>query len=518
MSRKMKRLFATISALILGAVVASGASPSRDSERAEVEKFNQFFALLKNYYIEEVESAPLIESAIRATLAELDPHSVYYSAQEMKSISESMDGEFVGVGIEYRIVNDTLRVVKTIAGAPAEMVGVKSNDRIISINGQSAVAIEHEDVPKLLKGRVGSRVEIGVLRYGVADTLRFNIKRDKIPIHTIDAAYKLNPTTGYIKVNRFGETTMKEFREAYRGLQGVQNLVVDLRSNGGGLLSQAVEMSNFFLPRGSLVVSTQGRGVESQMMSCTRNGEFVKGKVVVIIDQESASASEIVAGAIQDWDRGTVVGTRSFGKGLVQRQMALPDGSAVRITTAHYRTPSGRVIQRPYTNGKGADYYQSRTIECDSTQQYKTLRLGRTVYGGGGITPDVEIVGDTTALSDVYTKIIGIGAVRNYTMLMLDRERDDMLQSYPTFEDFDRDFSVTPTIIEGLVEHARIGGIDVSDVDFEALRRESELDIKALLARQLYSSDAFYRVLNAGNETLFSRIEELFLKKDINVE
>ncbi len=495
----------------------SFAAPSnrRDETRAELEKFNQFFALLKKYYVEQVEGAPLIESAIRATLKELDPHSIYYSAQEMKSITESMDGEFVGVGVEYRIVKDTVRVVSTIAGGPAEKVGLKSNDRIVSINGQSAVALEYEDVPRLLKGKSGSRVEIDVVRYGVAETLHFDIKRAKVPIPTLDVAYKLNPTTGYIKVNRFGETTMKEFQEAYKGLGRVENMVVDLRGNGGGLLSQAVEMANFFLPRGALVVSTQGRGARSQELSCTNNGKFLDGQVVVIIDQESASASEIVAGALQDWDRATIVGTRSFGKGLVQRQMELPDGSAVRVTIAQYRTPSGRAIQRPYTKGHSAEYYENRDAQSDTTQRYKTLRQGREVYGGGGITPDIEIARDTTQVSQVYEKIINSGALHSFVMSMLDRQRESLLVRYPTFEDFDFGFEVSAEHIAQMVECA---GMGVEGVDCDVLRGESTLDIKALLARQLYESDDFYRVLNGGEETLFLCIAELLEQRSEGVK
>ncbi|MFI3282474.1 MAG: S41 family peptidase [Rikenellaceae bacterium] len=509
----MKRLnFITLVWLFLLSIfVARGED---DKDREQLIKFNQFYSLLSKYYIDELESEQLIERAIRSVLGELDPHSVYYNAEDMKSIRESFEGEFSGVGIEFNVIDDTLRVVNTIVGAPAEKVGVMANDRIIRIDTTSIIGITQGEVPKRLRGEKGSRVDIDVIRHGYDEPLHFSIIRDNIPINTIDAAYKLNSESGYIRVNRFAETTMKEFREAYKGLGDVENLVVDLRGNGGGLLTQAVEMANFFLPKGLVVVTTQGD--ESREVRTTTNGEFLSGNVVIMIDGSSASASEIVAGAIQDWDRGVIVGKRSFGKGLVQRQYPLADGSAVRITTSRYLTPSGRAIQRPYTKGDNAGYYshpEDRADQNDSLK-FKTLRLGRDVYSGGGITPDIEIEGDTTKLSAIYTQFIRRGVVNKFTISYLDRNRKEIIRTYPTFELYNEAFDVTGEMVDSMVQIAKEQGIEVENIDTLELLQESRVYIKALIAQRLFSTSAFYEIINRKDLINFSRIEKLLKNWD----
>ncbi|MFR9603277.1 MAG: S41 family peptidase [Rikenellaceae bacterium] len=500
---------------LFGVLVSFGASNSKDENRTQLNKFNQFFSLLANYYIEDLDSPQLVESAIRSVLSELDPHSAYYTADEMASIKESFEGEFSGVGIEFNVMDDTLRVVNTIIGGPAEKVGVMANDRIVCIDTLNAIGISQSEVPKRLKGATGSRVDIDVVRAGESDLLHFSIIRDKIPINTVDAAYKLTPTSGYIKVNRFGETTMEEFYEAYNKLGEVESLVVDLRGNGGGLLSQAIEMAGFFLPKGSLVVTTEGDGTPTQTLRSTREGVFQSGKVVIMIDQSSASASEIVAGAIQDWDRGVVVGETSFGKGLVQRQFTLADESAVRITVSRYHTPSGRVIQRPYTKGQKEEYFKSgversgdEEVDCDAPI-FKTLKLGREVYGGGGITPDIEILGDTTKLSAEYAKLIRRGVLNKYTISYLDKNRTKLVNQYPTFESYASGFEVTQQMIGSLVKMATDEGLEFEKLDLQSLKSESEVYIKSLLAQRLYSTSSFYEIMNKSDTLTFSRIEKL---------
>ncbi len=513
----MKRLyiFGAVAICALTIFVVRGGT---DEDREQLRKFNQFYSLLSAYYIEDLDSEPLVESAIKSVLKELDPHSAYYDADEMKSINESFDGEFSGVGIEFSVIDDTLRVVNTIVGAPAEKVGVMANDRIIRIDTLSAIGITQAKVPKLLRGERGSRVDIDVLRAGEEGTLHFSIVRDNIPLNTIDAAYKLNPTTGYIRVNRFGDNTMSEFLDAYEGFGGIENMVLDLRGNGGGLLAQAVQMANFFLPKGALIVSTEG--IESQVMKGGVNGRFMKGNVVVMIDGSSASASEIVAGALQDWDRAVIIGEVSFGKGLVQRQFPLSDGSAVRITISKYLTPSGRAIQRPYTKGQRDDYYAHADQRAEHTDslKFKTLRQGREVYGGGGITPDIEILGDTTPLSSNYTQLIRRGVVNNFTIDYLDRLRLDLKSEYPTFEQFRDHYEVSSQMIESMIKSAGERGVELEDIDIEALLDESSTYIKALIAQRLFSTSSFYEIINLDDTIRFSRIESLLENWDEEIK
>ena len=345
----------------------------------QLRKLMQVYRYLDGLYVDEVEMGPLVESAIEGMLEELDPHSAYIGAEDMKGVQESFDGEFSGIGIEFNVLRDTVIVVNTIVGGPAERVGVMPNDRIVRIDTLDAVGFKQTDVPKHLRGKTGTRVEIDVVRHGEPAPLHFVIVRDKIPLNTVDAAYMAADGVGYIKVNRFGRTTMSEFREAFDKLGRPESLILDLRGNGGGLLEQAVEMAGFFLPRGALVVSTEGRAVPPMSLRNPHDGEAPDGPLAVLIDENSASASEIVAGAVQDWDRGVVVGRPSFGKGLVQRQIGLGDGSAVRITVARYHTPSGRVIQRPYEKGKRREYYLDHLRRYDDAVRGFARRRGAGV-------------------------------------------------------------------------------------------------------------------------------------------
>ena len=405
----MRRLFvilATLSVLPLAA--------QNEDDARQFQKLAQVFRYLSGLYVDEVEMKPVVEGAITGMLEELDPHSAYIGAEEMKGVQESFDGEFSGIGVEFNVLRDTVIVVNTIAGGPAERVGVRANDRIVRIDTLDVVGMSRTDVPKHLRGKTGTKVGIDVVRHGTPGRLHFVIVRDKIPLNTVDASYLAGEGIGYIKVNRFGRTTMDEFTEAYRKLGRPEGLILDLRGNGGGLLEQAIGMAGFFLPRGAVIVSTEGRAVPASSFRAQTNGEDLKGRLVVLIDESSASASEIVAGAVQDWDRGVVVGRPSFGKGLVQRQIGLSDGSAVRITVARYHTPSGRVIQRPYEKGKRREYYLDHLRRYDDAARdsldaaapaYRTLRTGRTVYGGGGIRPDILVEADTAGFSNYYGRL-----------------------------------------------------------------------------------------------------------------
>lgn len=520
----MKRLFY---GLLFLAAVAVAVPASAQSKRADdvmqLQKLNRFYGYLSKFYVDDVDMAPLVEKAIEGMLSELDPHSSYIPPEEMKGVMEQFDGEFSGIGIEFNVRRDTVFVVNTIAGAPAERVGVRPNDRIVTIDGENAVGLRRSDVPGKLRGKTGSKVRIGVARHGTDGVLEFDITRDKIPINTVDAAYRIDDSTGYIKINRFGRTTMAEFTAAFERLSPLKALVLDLRSNPGGLFEQAISLANFFLPSGSVIVSTEGRGVPTQVYTATRKGEFTKGNLVVLMDGFSASASEIVAGALQDWDRAVIVGQPSFGKGLVQRQLPLGDSSAVRITIARYHTPTGRVIQRPYENGKRSEYYEAhreRLLNVDAADTsfidkpvYRTLRTGRTVYGGGGITPDVTVVQDTVAFTPYFFNLTAKGVVPEYLYGYLDSERENLEHEYPSdFDGFRNRFVVTDDMIDGIVSLGKERGVEPDSLQLSKSRPLMAKQLKALLARSLFSDSEYYEIMNAEGDEYFDEAVEILCK------
>ncbi len=492
--------------LLMVALLRPAALPAQNSDAApQLQKLVEVYRFLARYYVDEVEMAPLVEQAIKGMLDELDPHSAYLDAEQMESVAASFDGEFSGIGVEFNILRDTIIVVNTIAGGPAERVGVRPNDRIVRIDTLDAVGMRQVDVPKHLRGRTGTRVAVDVVRRGVGERLHFVMVRDRIPLNTVDAAYMAADSIGYIKVNRFGRTTMSEFREAYERLGRPAKLILDLRGNGGGLLEQAIGMAEFFLPRGAQIVSTEGRGVPPRTFRAQSDGEDLDGPLVVLIDEVSASASEIVTGAVQDWDRGVVVGRPSFGKGLVQRQVSLGDGSTVRITVARYHTPSGRVIQRPYEKGKREEYYLDHLRRYDDAVRdsldaaapaFRTLRTGRTVRGGGGIRPDVLIDVDTTEYSQYQAQLIRRGVVNEYVGVLMDSRRDSLQRLYPTFERFDEAFEIDDATLRGLTGLGAERGVAPDEAGFAVSAELLRVQLKALVAQRLFGTEGYYRVVN----------------------
>ncbi len=510
-------MFAIIFSLLvsIGAVAQSTATdtqPKADPSE-QLQKLVQFYRYLVGFYIDEVDSEELVEEAIVKMLSELDPHSTYIDTDEMKSVREDFDGSFSGIGVEFRVMDDTIRVVNTIAGGPSADVGVMPNDRIITIDGQSVVGIEQNKVPKLLRGKEGTKVDLEIARHGEAQPLGFTIVRRQIPITTVDAAYMITPRTAYIKVNRFARKTMEEFREAMAKMPQAKQLILDLRGNGGGLIEPSIEMASYFLPRGSAVVSTEGRVIQPETYSARRDGEFLKGKVVVLIDETSASASEIVSGALQDWDRATIIGRPSFGKGLVQRQIPMVDGSAVRLTIARYHTPTGRVIQRPFEKGKREEYYANLTrrltgnyaidsVALDTLPKYKTLVKGRTVYGGGGIMPDITTPIDTSDYTDYWAELSRRGVLAEYVVNYLDENRLLLESQYATDDEFVAQFEVSDAMIEALAKFAEQKGIARRDEQLAISQKSIAQIVKGLIAQRLWTTTSYFKVVNRTNSMI----------------
>lgn len=516
----MRQIVALLLFLLLPGtgLAAHGEPPAGNDGAGELRKFFQIYRYLDRFYIDEVDAGPLIEGAVEGMLAKLDPHSAYIGAEEMKSVDAGLDGEFDGIGIEFDVLRDTILVVNTIVGAPAERAGVLPDDRIVRIDTLDAVGLARAEVPRRLRGRHGSKVAIEVVRHGESSPLHFVIRRDRIPLTTVDAAYLAADGIGYIKVNRFGRTTMTEFREAYDRLGRPRKLLLDLRGNGGGLLEQAIEMAGFFLPRGARIVSTEGRAVAERTYSAPANGEAVDCGLAVLIDERSASASEIVAGALQDWDRGVIVGRPSFGKGLVQRQVRLDDGSAVRITVARYHTPSGRVIQRPYENGRRRRYYLDHlrrfdAAVCDSLDAdrpiYRTLRTGRTVCGGGGIRPDRIAEPDTSGYSSYYADLVRRGIVADYATGYLEKERARLRAVYSSEDVFVDGYAVDDAMLHDLTEFGVRQGVPFDEMGFAASASRMRLHLKALIAQRLFGTGAYYRVVNTVDSGGYGQALEL---------
>lgn len=473
---------------------------------------------ITNLYVDTVDESKLVEDAIRGMLKELDPHSTYATPKEVKAMNEPLQGNFDGIGVQFNMIEDTLIVIQPVVNGPSEKVGIMPGDRIVSVNDTAiaGVKMSKEDIMKHLRGKKGTQVKLGVVRRGIADQLTFIVTRDKIPVKSIDAVYMVRPGIGYIRITNFGATTYDEFMEGVRTLQqqGMKDLLLDLQDNGGGYLQAAVQIADEFLEKNDLIVYTQGRKAGQRAEYRAKgNGKLVEGKVVVLINEFTASAAEIVTGAIQDQDRGTVVGRRSYGKGLVQRPIDLPDGSMIRLTIAHYYTPSGRCIQKPYKKGDLRDYEMDLDNRlkhgeltnpdsihfADSLKCY-TLRKQRIVYGGGGIMPDFFVPLDTLQYTKYHRQLSARSIVLNASLRYIDNNRKQLKSRYATFEQFNRQFEVPQSLIDEIIAEADKQKVKPQD-DAEMKRTLPYLrnQLKSLVARDIWDMSEYFHIANDQN-------------------
>lgn len=489
------------------------------------EKFNTLLYYMNRMYVDSVDLDGLVETAIRGMLEELDPHSVYIPSEDLKQADEPLNGKFEGIGVRFNIMKDTIMVVATIAGGPSEKLGIMGGDRIVEVDGEvvAGVGIRNKGVMERLKGPKGTHVEVGIQRGRMDGLLYFDIERDKIPIYSVDAHYMVNNRTGYIKVNRFSKETMSELNSALDELQseGMKDLVLDLQGNGGGMLNTAIDMGDEFLSGDRLIVYTDGRSFPREDRVADTEGRFEKGRLVVLVDESSASASEIVSGAIQDWDRGLIVGRRTFGKGLVQRPVRLPDGSAVRLTVQQYFTPAGRCIQKPYEDGVDAyrrekyerfekgELMSLDSLDLPDSLKYSTKILGRTVYGGGGILPDVFVPIDTSYNSVYFTDLLRRGLFNRAVLEYVDKNRNRLEREYGDREAFIADQPLEKELLDGLIALGEAEDIPFVEEDWNGSLYAIELRLKAILARTLFDTTAFYEVFNPINPVYRRAIEVL---------
>lgn len=482
---------------------------------------------IESLYVDTVNANKLVEDAIRGMLEKLDPHSAYSDPKETKALNEPLQGSFDGIGVQFNMLEDTLVVIQPINGGPSEKVGIIAGDRIITVNDTAiaGVKMSREEIMKRLRGKKGTKVKLGIKRVGVKNVEYFTVTRDKIPVNSVEAVYMIRPEVGYIRIGSFAATTHEEFVAGMEKLkeQGMKDLIIDLQENGGGYLQAAVDVLNELLPKGDLLVYTEGRAVPRHDFRARGNGRFLDGKVIVLVNEYSASASEILSGAVQDQDRGLIVGRRTFGKGLVQRPIDLPDGSMIRLTVAHYYTPSGRCIQKPYEKGKKDDYAHdlenrykhgeftsADSIHFADSLKFTTLREHRTVYGGGGIMPDYFVPLDTTLYTPYHRKIAVKSIIVNANLRFLDKNRKQLRKTYKTFESFRDGFEIPQSYIDEIIAEAKKQEIEPKD--------EEELNktiaymrpqLKALVARDLWDMSEYFHIWNEQSAIVQKALEVL---------
>lgn len=521
----MKKYIIQIAVLIAAIVWQTNKIAAQEIYGEEAYKFSKVIDLVKYNYVDTVNIDKLVEKAIISVLKELDPHSVYIAPKDIKKMNERLHGSFDGIGVTYNILNDTVFIIKPIPGGPSESLGIRAGDRIVEVEGETiaGIGINTDGVRKRLMGKKGTKVNVGVRRRGVTNTLYFTITRDKIPIKSIEAAYMIDDEAGYIRLNTFAATSMQEFRDAFETLkrQGLRHLILDLQDNGGGYMSTAEELADEFLDENKLIVYTDGDHSPREDRGAFRTGCFEKGRLVILIDEGSASASEIVSGAVQDWDRGVLIGRRSYGKGLVQKGYSLRDNSVVRLTVARYYTPTGRSIQKPYTTNikeyrndikkrfEHGELTNRDSIHFDDSLKFYTKVNKRVVYGGGGIMPDVFVPLDTTSSPVFYRNVIRKGHLNIYILNYLDNNWEELKQQYEYFDYFNANFQIDSTFLNGLLKYYIQEEGKKEPLSEEQIQKyknqltastdDLKLLSKAILARDIWSTSEYFQVINQSN-------------------
>jgi carboxyl-terminal processing protease len=521
MKRKITgKLFAFLLILILGSTLSA-----QQTLNDGAFKFGRTLGLIDAFYVDSVNLNTLTETAIIEVLRSLDPHSSYISAKDVKEMNEPLNGNFEGIGIQFNILHDTIIVIEPLPKGPSEKVGLLAGDRIVTINDEkvAGIKISTTGVRSRLMGPKGTKVSLNIFRKGEKNLLAFTIIRDKIPIYSLDASYMINNETGYIKLNKFAATTEKEFTDALTGLKtaNLKNMIIDLRGNPGGYMMAAVAIANQFLSGEKLVVYMQGRRTLRQDFKSTGNGALMKTKLVVLTDEGSASASEIFAGAIQDWDRGVIIGRRSFGKGLVQNGFNLTDGSQIRLTVARYYTPTGRSIQSPYNEGYDkymANFYKrysdGELMSADSTHFRDSLKFNtninhRKVYGGGGIMPDIFVPADTSDYSDYYRDLVRKNVFNSFILEYADKNRAKIKSSYPKFDDFKNKFEFTTDEVNSFTKAGEDAGVKFNEKQFSVSKAEILKILKGLVANDIWQTTEYFRIVNEGDVVIAKALKVL---------
>lgn len=523
----MKKLITLILGLMMAASYAGAQVKVNYGKDSPLRKLQMAELYINALYVDSVNEQKLVEDAIKGMLNKLDPHSSYSNAEEMKALTEPLMGNFEGIGIQFNMIEDTLVVIQPVVNGPSEKVGIMPGDRIVSVNDTviAGVKMAKHNIMKRLRGKKGTKVNIGIKRRGVDEKMTFTVTRDKIPIKSLEAAYMIDDNIGYVRLGNFGANTYKEFMEAMDMLKerGMKDVIVDLQGNGGGFLQASVMIAGEFLNNNDLIVYTQGRAFKRKDYKAKGNGDFREGRVAVLVDEFSASAAEIFTGAIQDYDRGIVVGRRSFGKGLVQRPIELPDNSMIRLTIAHYYTPSGRCIQKPYKKGDMKDYemdFENRlkhgeltcrdSIHFNDSLKYYTLREHRTVYGGGGIMPDYFVPLDTMKYSKYYRKLILKNIVLTSSLKYVDKNRKDISSRYKTFDHFKTEYCIPEEVIEGVVAEGKKEKIEpLNDEDLSKTKEQLRIQMKALVARDIWDMSEYYEIMNRSNDIVKEAVKLL---------